>query len=30
VAEPAGDGVVDGLEDMLLDLGGDPRRERPD
>jgi len=25
---PVGDGVVDGLEDQLLDLGGDSRRER--
>lgn len=28
VRESAGDGVVDGLEDQLLDLGGDSRRER--
>ena len=26
----AGDGLLDGLEDLLLDLGGDSRRERPD
>jgi hypothetical protein len=28
VREPVCDGVVDGLEDQLVDLGGDPRRER--
>jgi len=28
VHEPGGDGLVDGLEDQLLRIGGDPRRER--
>lgn len=28
VVEPGGDGFVDGLENVLLDLGGDSRRER--
>jgi hypothetical protein len=28
VREALRDGVVDGLEDQLLDLGGDSRRER--
>ena len=30
VGEAGGDRLVDGLEDQLLDLGGDPRRERTD
>lgn len=28
VREPVRGGVIHGLEDQLLDLGGDPRRER--
>ena len=29
VPEPGGNGVADGLEDQLFDLGGDSRRDRP-
>ena len=29
VVEPGGRRLPDGLEDLLLDLGGGPRRERP-
>ena len=29
VPEPGGNGVVDGSEDQLFDLGGDSRRDRP-
>jgi hypothetical protein len=29
VGEPGGHGIVDGLQDGFLHLGGDPRRHRP-